>query len=104
MKKILALLFLVASLFAADHKMTATDINGHVYNITGTKSGVIIDKLKGKVVFIEFFGHNCPPCLASIPHYNKLSQKYKDKMAVLAIEAQSYNTAQLKEFAKQKIL
>jgi thiol-disulfide isomerase/thioredoxin len=102
MKKIITIMFLVASLFAADHKMTATDIDGKVYNITGTKLGVDIQELKGKALFIEFFGHNCPPCLASIPHYNKLSKKYKDKLAILAIEAQSYNKTQLKAFAKEK--
>ena len=40
--------------------------------ITGPK---ITDKdLRGKVVLIEFWGLNCPPCRASLPHMQELYQ------------------------------
>jgi thiol-disulfide isomerase/thioredoxin len=102
MKKVLALIFLTISLFGADHKMVATDMNGKKIHITGTKSGFTVDEHKGKIIFLEFFGHMCPPCMASIPHYKKLTEKYKDKLAMIAIEAQGYNDSQLKDFAKEK--
>ena len=105
MKKILLiasiLLFAVVAQ-AKDHKMTVTDVNGKTLHITGTKKGFTIDEYKGKVIFLEYFGHMCPPCIASIPHYNDLMKKYKDKLQVIAIEAQGYSDDQVKEFAKQK--
>jgi thiol-disulfide isomerase/thioredoxin len=82
--------------------MTMTDINGTSYTATGTDNGLHIDGLEGKVVFLEFFGHNCPPCLASIPHLVNLTKKHKDNLAIIAIEVQGYNTIQLKDFAKAK--
>lgn len=34
------------------------------------------DSLKGKVVFFEYWGINCPPCLASMPHLQELYKKH----------------------------
>ncbi len=83
-------------------QMSMTDITGKTYQITGTKEGFDIKGLEGKVVFLEFFGHNCPPCLASIPHLIHLQKKYPNKLAIVAVEVQGYNQAQLKAFAKAK--
>ena len=108
MKKLLAILLLLSSfLFAQVQKkenytMSMTDINGTKYTATGTDNGLKISGMEGKIVFLEFFGHNCPPCLASIPHLTHLKNKYKDRLAIIAIEVQGYNTAQLKVFAKAK--
>ncbi len=82
--------------------MTMTDVNGKTYNVQGTEEGFKISGLEGKVIFLEFFGHQCPPCLASIPHLINLQKKYKDKLAVVSIEVQGYNTKQLTAFAKEK--
>ena len=83
-------------------KMKMTDVTGKTYNVTGTKQGLKIEGLEGKVVFLEFFGHKCPPCLASIPHLINLQNKYKNKLAVISIEVQGYNDAQTKAFVKEK--
>jgi len=83
-------------------KMSMTDTNGTKYDIFGTEQGLLFKGLEGKIIFLEFFGHNCPPCLASIPHLIRLQDKYKDKLVVIAIEVQGYNTEILKAFAKQK--
>ena len=82
--------------------MTMTDIHGKTYKVKGTAEGLNIEGLEGKVVFLEFFGHQCPPCLASIPHLINLQKKYKDKLAIIAIEVQGYDTKQLSTFAKEK--
>jgi len=73
MKKIFALTFLLFSLFTSLNaedapKMSMTDTEGKTYQITGTDQGLNIKGLEGKIVFLEFFGHKCPPCLKSIPH------------------------------------
>lgn len=82
--------------------MKITDIKGVTYQITGTEQGLKIKGLEGKIVFLEFFGHRCPPCLASIPHMIDLQNKYKDKLAIISVEVQGLNNAQLKKFAKEK--
>lgn len=83
-------------------KMQMTDVTGKTYNVQGTEQGLNIEGLEGKVLFLEFFGHRCPPCLASIPHLIKLQNKYKDKLAIVSIEVQGYNHQQTAAFAKEK--
>ena len=108
MRKLLTTLLLLAltTLVSANEKplaqMTMTDITGKTYEVTGTQQGLNIKGLEGKVIFLEFFGHNCPPCLASIPHLINLQKKYPNKLAVVSIEVQGYNNATLKAFAKAK--
>jgi len=111
MKKLLIAALLLSSFFTMSHaaqdenvlaEMSMTDITGKTYKVTGTQNGLDIEGLKGKVIFLEFFGHKCPPCLASIPHLIKLQNKHKDKLAIVAIEVQGYTDAQVKDFAKEK--
>ena len=111
MKKLLStsllLLSLVTYTYAAGNQtplaeMTMTDIQGKTYDVTGTEQGLNIKGLEGKVVFLEFFGHKCPPCLASIPHLIKLQKKHKDNLAIVSIEVQGYNHEQVKKFAEEK--
>jgi thiol-disulfide isomerase/thioredoxin len=108
MRKLLATLLiftLTSFVYAADKplpEMSMTDISGKNYKVTGTEQGLKIAGLEGKVVFLEFFGHKCPPCLASIPHLKELQEKHKDKLAIVAIEVQGYNNKQTTEFAKEK--
>ncbi len=111
LKKLLMAVFLLHSFFtmvqAAENadvlaEMSMTDVTGKTYKVTGTQNGLDIEGLKGKVVFLEFFGHKCPPCLASIPHHIKLQNKYKDKLAIVAIEVQGYTDPQVKAFVKEK--
>jgi len=108
MKKLLTtLLFLSSILFAEvqtkeTNSMSMTDINGKTYTVTGTDNGLTVKGMEGKIVFLEFFGHNCPPCLASIPHLINLTNKHKDELAIISIEVQGFNTVQLKDFAKAK--
>ncbi len=107
MKKLLVSVLLFFTLLtstqaASQPTMSMTDIKGKTYQVTGTEQGLKIKGLEGKIVFLEFFGHKCPPCLASIPHMIKLQNKYKDKLAIVSIEVQGYNNTQLKNFAKEK--
>ena len=110
MKKLLTTSLLLLSLLtytqaAGNEKplaeMTMTDITGKTYDVMGTEQGLKIKGLEGKVIFLEFFGHRCPPCLESIPHLIKLQKKYKNKLAIVSIEVQGYNHEQTKKFAKE---
>lgn len=82
--------------------MSLKDTHGKTYKVQGTEQGLKIEGMEGKVVFLEFFGHQCPPCLASIPHLINLQNKYKDKLAIIAIEVQGYTPERVATFVKQK--
>jgi thiol-disulfide isomerase/thioredoxin len=106
MKKLLLILILaVSTIFAQNVQQLSFDIvdtnNNHI-QIKGTNDGLDIAGAKGKVVFLEFFGHRCPPCLKTIPHLIDLKNKYKDKVEIIAIEVQGLSHSQLQAFAKSK--
>ena len=42
-----------------------------------------IDKLKGKVILVNFFATWCRPCMEEMPHINLLRQKYSDEDLVI---------------------
>ncbi len=113
MKKLLVLLFIFTSFLATAQaqekqkktEITITDLNGKNYTVKGTPEGLDVAEAKGKVLFVEFFGHNCPPCLMTIPHFRNLYAKHKDKIEILAFEIDSQDPLteqQLKAFAQRK--
>lgn len=111
MKKLFSISLLLFSLLTYTHaaedkrylaEMTMTDITGKTYDVSGTEQGLNIKGLEGKVIFLEFFGHKCPPCLASIPHLINLQEKYKDTLAIVSIEVQGYTHEEVKKFAEEK--
>jgi thiol-disulfide isomerase/thioredoxin len=108
MKKILSLffaaLFAFGTLYAAEggDRFTLKTLDGKSLEVVGVENGISFEKYKGKVVFLEFWGTHCPPCLISIPHYIDLQKKYQDKLAIVAVEVQGTPEAMLREFAKAK--
>ncbi len=49
--------------------------------------------LRGKVVVLEFWATWCGPCVAAIPHLNRLTEQYKDKdVVVIAISDEPRET------------
>ena len=100
MKKVILtiLLVLTVTLQAKFEKFTLTDTDGIQINITESKDGLIFEQYKGKAIFLVIFGHNCPPCKKEIPEFVKLTEKYRDKLLIIAIEAQRYSVEQLQAF------
>jgi thiol-disulfide isomerase/thioredoxin len=57
--------------------------------------------LKGRVVLVEYWGVNCPPCLASIPHISELQEKYgRDQFIIIANHCQNADDAKTRAVFK----
>jgi thiol-disulfide isomerase/thioredoxin len=107
MKKIA--LFLMALLLAGHtlqaakaDRFTLETLDGKNLRITGLENGFDLQKYRGKIVFLEFWGTQCPPCLISIPHYIDLQKKYKDRLAIVSIEVQGAPKEYLRRFVAAK--
>ena len=107
MKKFLMLFSLVVLLMSSavageneNDTMVLKTIEGKTLHLIGTTDGLKIPEYKGKVVFLEFWGTKCPPCRMSIPHYIDLMNKYKGKLAMLAVEVQATPKDRLKKFVE----
>jgi thiol-disulfide isomerase/thioredoxin len=62
-----------------------TQVIGKPFPLFYVKSGNATwtnDSLKGKVVFMNFWFENCPPCVAEMASLNNLYQKLKDSLNV----------------------
>ncbi len=89
-----------------EHKATNNEDGVKAYNFTlydtdGNK--ISLDKLKGKVVILQFFGTYCPPCKAEIPVLEKLYKKYGGKVVVigLSVDYMGEPPQKLKPFVEQ---
>ncbi len=45
--------------------------------ITMKQDTLNLEKLKGKIVFLNFFFAGCPPCFSEVPELNKILRKYQ---------------------------
>ena len=72
---------------------TLRDLEGKPVNSTD---------LKGKVVVVDFWATWCPPCVAEIPGYVALQEKYRDKLTIVGISMDSFEPAVIKNFAVQR--
>ena len=52
---------------------TAVDLDGKKVNLSS---------LKGKVIYVDLWATWCGPCMAEMPHYEELKEKYRDNPAV----------------------
>lgn len=54
--------------------------------------------LKGRFVLVEYWGVNCGPCIASIPHMTKLAEEYgHDRLVIVANHCQNASDDKAKE-------
>jgi len=69
-------------------------------DINGNK--IKINDLKGKVVVMNFWFINCPPCRKEIPFLNELVEQYKDSTGVVFIGIALDSKSELREFLKKE--
>jgi thiol-disulfide isomerase/thioredoxin len=107
LKKLLLILIFTFTTFlqAADApSFTLNTIDGKTITInqlkiSKTETGLEFKEFKGKAVLLTLWGHRCPPCIKEIPEFIKLTNKHKDNLEIVAIEAQRYNADKVKTFA-----
>ena len=98
---LLLLLPLYANETPTQDSTTINTVNGEKIAVSLTPNRLHFQGMEKKIILLEFFGHSCPPCRASIPGYNTLQKKYADDVAVIAVESWRLNKAQLQTYVKQ---
>ena len=61
-----------------------------------------LEKLKGKIVVLDFWATWCGPCIAAIPHTNEMMQKYADKGVVIIGVCHQRGAEKMVATAKEK--
>ena len=105
MKKIiLSLLLLSPFLFPLEkeQQFELTTLKGKKLHITTKPNGLHIKEIKEKVVFLSFFGYNCPPCKKEIPEFIKMREKYGKDLEIIAVEVRGLKEKHLKSFVNIK--
>lgn len=61
----------------------------------------VLKDMKGKVVVLNFWFINCPPCRMEIPHLNNMVEAYKEREDVVFLAVALDQSYELKEFLKE---
>lgn len=75
-------------------------INGESFFIKKDNEKLQLDD-KGKATLFVFFTTWCAPCIAEIPHLNKLQEKYKDQFNIVGVLLEDKNNEELKTFIEK---
>lgn len=102
-KKFLALLTVCLQLFPAAFANVGEKADFSSLNhVSFYQNKVSPTDLRGKVVFIEYWGMQCPPCRAAMPKLQALYDKYKDQGFVLiASHCQLASPEQINAYFKE---
>ncbi len=71
---------------------TVTDINGEEYSL---------DKLKGKIIVLNFWFVECKPCIMEMPELNQIVEKYQDNEDVVFLGLSTSKKDKINEFLKE---
>ncbi len=62
---------------------------------------ISLEQTKGKIVLLNFWATWCGPCRAEIPDLIELQNKYKDKLAIIALATDEDEPEEVKKFAQK---
>lgn len=61
------------------------------------------ETLRERTVVVEFWGYNCPPCRASLPHLAELADEHRDKgVVVIGVHSQNVPKEQVLDLCRAK--
>ncbi len=88
MKRLVPILIMLALVFAFNSRRSVLRAGSAAPAISAdtwinTDGALELPALKEKVVVVEFWATWCGPCRASIPHFNDLHDRWKDKDVVV---------------------
>lgn len=98
MKKIIISISILLTMFLHAQEMEMIDTNGTSYKVSAQNDEFKIERMEGKVVFLEFFGLSCPACKELMPTLIALQKKYPNKLNVMAIEVQNNDIKPINEY------
>lgn len=103
---VLAVLLLTGALpamvHAADKKPAAKELTLADFKLGKSMVGKgSLADAKGKGVVIEAWGVRCPPCIASLPKLQALSEKHKDKVLFFGAECQGHDRKAIQAVARK---
>jgi thiol-disulfide isomerase/thioredoxin len=82
-----------------DYSIVLTDTNGKTIKVEATENGLKFEGYENKIVMLDFFATWCPPCIAEIPHFNNLQEKYKDDVKIITVLMEQNKTnKEIKKF------
>tara|TARA_B100000902_G_C27146325_1_gene831306 strand:+ start:365 stop:829 length:465 start_codon:yes stop_codon:yes gene_type:complete len=94
MSFIFLLLVLTTPAANAGHSFLMRDINGKVVNL---------DKHKDKIIMLNFWATWCAPCMAEMPHLQKIQHKYKDELLLIAVSVdEARDKSKIKPYIKSR--
>ena len=86
---------------AAEKKDKTYDLRDFAWGKPVSGPSASLGKLNGKAVILECWGVQCPPCIASLPHMQELSEKHKDTLVVIGAECQGHTAKEIAVVTKK---
>jgi cytochrome c biogenesis protein CcmG/thiol:disulfide interchange protein DsbE len=83
----------------ATHELVGNPAPTFTMKTVNGKGDVNMEKLKGKVILVDFWATWCEPCKKSFPKLQELNTKYKPNLVVIGISQDDENQG-LQDFAK----
>ncbi len=94
------------SIFAqSEDRFTAVEIGkkAPIFTVRTLEGKAIdLDKLKGKVILLNFFATWCRPCMEEMPHIEQLQKRYSNSDLVIISIGREHQLAELEIFNQTK--
>ncbi|RUM68413.1 MAG: hypothetical protein DSZ05_01130 [Sulfurospirillum sp.] len=88
MRKIVVLLLLFLEIVYAQ-EFTLQTIEGKPIHLKMTPLELQVAEFPGKVIILDFFGANCPPCVAEMPDLVKFQELFGKTVQLIGIQSAS---------------
>ncbi len=99
-KVFIFIIFLYSSLIADEFILKS--ILGKEYHVEMTPLSLKVKEFPNTVVILDFFGANCPPCIAEMPSLVKFQKTFAKNVRIIGIQSASKrNDKKMIDFAKK---